>query len=267
MPDPVRPASYRLPLTQVTAAQPRLRAGLEADGKLFDVNGVAHSPDVPLERVPAFEPEGGRLSNVPIIYVNGILDTPEKTHAYAQRIANIYRAPVIRLYSATEGVFLDAHEALSDSFRLRQSPCAAAIASICLSRIADGKRTRIVAMSQGAILASHALSSVEAALKREGVRGDNLQGELSQIELTTFGGAARSYEAAGPVYNHYVNRLDPITVFTFWAGGRMNLTTRLRAGQNANIHRFNRVASNPHTLRIYLDELERQFEAAGGPPL
>jgi hypothetical protein len=234
------------------------------DGLILGGDGRLYSPQTPIDQVPAFMPNNGApvTSDDPIIHTNGIL-TDAFDHATAlQDLANATGRPVIGLRNATHGAAMDLGECTTEKAGIASTP-SESLARIISQRLQAGESVDLSAHSQGAIISSSALGQVANDLKAQGMSSSEIQQALSNVSLTTFGGASQTYPD-GPDYEHNLNRADyvstpfglgavsgPQGLLPLMPGGSL-LTTDPGAG--AEVNRYTDLSEvNTHNFPQYVE--------------
>ncbi|HLL53332.1 MAG TPA: hypothetical protein VK447_07295, partial [Myxococcaceae bacterium] len=181
------------------------------DGLVLGGDGRLYSPETPIDQVPAFMPNNGAptTSDDPIVHTNGIL-TDAFDHATAlQDLANATGRPVLGLRNATHGAAMDLGECTTEKAGIASTP-SESLARIISQRLQAGESVDLSAHSQGAIISSSALAQVTNDLRAQGMSSGEIEQALSNVSLTTFGGASQSYPN-GPNYEHNLNRADYVS--------------------------------------------------------
>ena len=154
-----------------------------------------------------------------IIFVNGILNSPDDHDESKQKIADAFGRPVRGIYNKSEGVVRDLGQAIGD-MRWPLSPSLFGALSPLLfggggknqatirlyeeirRKLEKGEEVRIVAHSQGAIILRNALREISRTFGRE---------EMKKIKVITMGSPVPVYTFPwGPDYKHWVFAEDPI---------------------------------------------------------
>ena len=191
---------------------------LEAyDGALMARDGTMYPPGTRPEDIEGFKPRDGRAPNGLAVYINGVCCLPSSFDW--QAFADGTGAEVVPLYNATQGVLKDATQVLLDSLDRGTNKAVDSLSSMVYERLKSGDPVRLIAHSQGALIASRALQDVKDRLIGEGMSKADAEKLLGKATVETFGGAARKYPD-GPRYVHYVNRFDPVTLISGWITGR-----------------------------------------------
>ncbi len=128
---------------------------------------------------------------------------------------------MVPLYNATQGFWKDATQVLEDSIDRGENAAVNSLVQVISSKLAAGEPVRLVAHSQGALITSRALQDVKDQLLAKGMTPAQAEQTLAKVQVETFGGAASAYPD-GPRYTHYVNRFDPVTLFSGWFAGSSN---------------------------------------------
>lgn len=159
------------------------------------------TPDGP----PVTPPDCQNQSNLPkIVYVNGILGSPQGMCDSLNAIAKKRCASVTGVYNQSDGLLKDLGQCVGDKLGIGDNPANATLQDIISEHVASGEPLDIIAHSQGALITSRALFDV----LNQGTAG-GVEPDLSSITVETFGGAAYSYPD-GPTYIHTVNVFDPV---------------------------------------------------------
>ena len=172
------------------------------DGYLMGKNGQPVPPDQPLP-----EPLGDPQEEV-AIYVNGISTGLYGQMLDMQRISKTGKT-VVGVHNATQGVFKDVLQSISDKLRRGKNPAVETVKKLIRQAVKSGRDLSLIGHSQGALICSRALWEFRADEMKSGIPASEVTKELSRIKLDTAGGAAYCYPE-GPEYKHRVNRLDPI---------------------------------------------------------
>jgi hypothetical protein len=208
-------------------------------------------------------PTGTLQTTVPTIYVNGILNTVASQTRFMQGLADATGSPVFGIHNASQGVFKDIWQSLTDKLDVGRNPPVDTLADYVHDQLLSGSGLPVNLMghSQGALIISRALNDVRKQLQLEdGYSKQQVESLLGNVSVTTFGGASGHYPN-GPQYTHYVNRGDYVAMP---AGIGVDLIPGipvLSAGRRARIIRFSDFSlPNPHDSNIYLN-MYRQPQA------
>ncbi len=139
-----------------------------------------------------------------VVYVNGILGSPDSLCESMKEIARKRCAKVTGVYNMSEGLIKDLGQCMGDKLGIGDNPANDALQGLIQDHLDSGEPLDIIAHSQGALITSRALSDI---LNLGAVNG--VDPDLSSITVETFGGAAYTYPD-GPTYIHTVNVLDPV---------------------------------------------------------
>jgi hypothetical protein len=230
------------------------------DGALIGRNGTAYPAGTPINQIPPFTPKtnlpaGTRLPSTAgrdTFFLPGITRTRDDTVHLMQMVSNDQRINIISVHNATTAFLptnmdrgasgapgdvlgqsradyqeMLAHRSNLNSAGALNSPNAttASLADAMHQRLMSGARVNIMAESQGALIASNAISRVEDRLLRQYGFNPNVglwdtagqrrnaeaqrltQTMLGRINVSTFNGAS-SYYPSGPNYTHVRNTQD-----------------------------------------------------------
>jgi hypothetical protein len=231
--------------------------GFRADsGEVSDIEGQP----IGMECVGCEEGNVDGAETRVIFYVNGIKTDTDKHCDTLQFIANTTGAVTIGILNETEGMVKDIWQTTWDRFTVQvenkladwgidktvtihENKAAKLLANVVVQRIRQGKHVEIWAHSQGGAVTSLALHRAIRALQAEGlypVKDDKGDGDPTFIRVVTFGSAASQWPEGmwpkGPVYTHYVHRLDatPSALGVGALGGYLTLGKQ-RAGGDAKV--------------------------------
>src|SRR5262245_45849679 len=172
------------------------------DGYLIGAGGE-YDPGTPLSDVHGVLPPSG-LATHRIVYVNGILNSPEDAYRSLQAIAKDADAEVVGIYNASEGFFKDLWQSGLDKLDLGKNPAVDTLSSTVFKELTAGSGPiNLMAHSQGALITSRALGDVKDMLGEQGYSRQEISQMMSRVHVETFGGAAWTYPD-GPQYRHHV---------------------------------------------------------------
>lgn len=250
-----------------TAVKPTaLPQGLEPkdyDGQLLGPGGQFYKGATRYDDFPGFMPRDGRKPNGVALFINGVGGSPAGNSHQAQLMADATGAKVIGLYNATETWTKDIVQTIGDRLDLGPNAAVDSLASITYERIKRGEPTRLMGHSQGAMIISRGLQDVRDRLEKDGLSSQQIDKAMSLVTAETFGGAARVYPD-GPKYTHYVNRFDPVTLFSGWALG--DKAPIVQPGKNAKVYEFWDFSWKPsvHDPSLYLRHYRPEAPALPG---
>lgn len=270
-PDSPAPRSVELALGAIRRSERAvglvgLRPGQEDaayDGAWVGRKGVCYRSSSPLSLVPPTRPIGGcsgpqgaaeASGPARVIYVNGVRNRVQKQALSLAALANTLGADCVGIHVASAGPSMDLLTAVAERLRVRESAAVATLEGVLRRELEDGVgRIRIVAHSLGAAIVARALERVACDLP------DTPEGRerLSRIEVTTLGGAERSFPA-GPRYRHFINEHDPVAMTLGLGRGR----EAGGAGPGAELVRFSEegdgsLLSRHGLMECYLLRLQR----------
>lgn len=221
--DPPAPRSVELALAAIRRSERAdglvgLRPGQEDavyDGAWVGRKGVCYRSSSPLSQVPPTKPlgggsgpEGAAEASGParVIYVNGVRNRVQKQALSLAALANTLGVDCVGIHVASAGPSMDLLTAVAERFRVRESAAVVTLEAALLRELEQGTGpVRVVAHSLGAVIVARALERVSNSLAGA---PDGLA-QLGRIEVTTLGGAERSFPA-GPRYRHFINEEDPV---------------------------------------------------------
>lgn len=222
------------------------------DGALLGANGQAFPANTPISALPAVLPKSGTAGKETVIFVNGVGESKNGMSGEMQMIADKTQEPVVGIYNATEGMLKDYTQTIEDRFDLGKNPAVDSLADVVYSKLKNGEPVRIAGYSQGGLICSRALEDVKNRLQLEdGLSGAQVKQRLGLVTCETFASAASSYPD-GPHYVEYVNRLDPVQLFSFRSFGENPPNILVHQGEGAITHAFNSFGWKAHDLGTYL---------------
>jgi len=231
---------------QNTPRTPPSGSDLQYDGAWIGSQGATSS-------APAL-PDGGLQTNIPTVYVNGVLNSVADQTRFMQGLANATGSAVFGIHNASQGIFRDIWQSLEDKFDKGKNPAVDTLAAYVHEQLVDGNGVpvNLVGHSQGALIISRALDDVTKQMIKEGYSDGQVEAMLSRVTVTTFGGASGHYPN-GPQYFHYVNRGDYVAMPAGLGGDLLAGVPLLQAGRGATTIRFTDFSlPNPHDSNIYL---------------
>ncbi|MDC0707136.1 PE-PPE domain-containing protein [Stigmatella sp. ncwal1] len=193
------------------------------DGMYVGADGYAYPPDkFDVTQVPPFQPSNPVASPTPTTYfTNGINTPPAGAISGAQALANHTGTNVVPIYNATEGQNNDVFQTGQDRINWGDNKAVNTLANAISADLEAGRKVNVVGYSQGGAIVSHALNKVDQRIiDSQGgwisnlpVFGDgNRQAReqiLSNVNVVGIAGAGKNFPA-GPQYNFYVNKQDPV---------------------------------------------------------
>ncbi len=221
------------------------------DGHFVGKDGVTYSPETPLSEIDAVTPRNGITNDRTIVHVNGINTDVNGQLTSLQAIADQTGSRVIGVHNATAGGLRDVVQSLGDKLDIGNNPAVDTLADTIYNELKAGRQVDLMAHSQGAIIASRALTDVRNRLQLEDrMSRQDAEALLGNVRAETFGGASRRFPD-GPQYVHYVNKKD----FVPMAFGLRNfLNPFAHAGRGAVTHYFSE-GNSPHSFNsTYLNE-------------
>jgi hypothetical protein len=208
---------------------------LANDGLLVGAGGETFPPSTPLSAVPAVLPEGGVRNGETIVFVNGMGANVSDEETSMQYTANATGSRVVGVHDATNGFVPDGLQAVGDMLDVGGDKAVTTLAQTIQSELAAGRPIHIMAHSKGAAETSRAIEEVSQNLSAQGLSPAQVQAELHQVKVETFGGADAHYPD-GPEYVHYVNE-DDVVPMVFGLGGPAD-PRQAFAGSNAVVEEF-----------------------------
>lgn len=223
--DPPAQRSVELALAALRRSRPvsglvGLRPGREDavyDGAWVGRKGVCYASSSPLSEVPPTRPIAGCgvgsdaaecSGPARVIYINGVRNRVQKQALSLAAIANTLGAECVGIHVASAGPSFDLLSAVAERFRIRESAAVTTLEGVLRRELREGTQPiRIVAHSLGAVIVARAIERVAESLP-ETTDG---RGRLGRIEVTTLGGAERTYPS-GPSYRHFINERDPVAM-------------------------------------------------------
>jgi hypothetical protein len=225
---------------------------LSYDGALLGANGEAFPANTPISALPAVLPRSGTAGKETVIFVNGVGESKAGMSGAMQAIADKTGEPVVGVYNATEGMVKDYLQTIEGRFDLGKNPAVDSLADILYSKLKSNQPVRIAGYSQGGLICSRAIEDAKNRLQLEdGLSAAQVKGRLGLITCETFASAASSYPD-GPKYVEYINRLDPVQLFSFRAFGEDPPNILVHQGEGAITHAFNSFGWKAHDLGTYL---------------
>jgi hypothetical protein len=174
-----------------------------------------------------------------------------------QKVADASGEPVVSVYNATEGTLKDFAQTIEGRFDLGKNPAVDSLADIVYQHVKSGQPIRIAGYSQGGLIVSRALTDAKQRLMNEdGLSEADATKRLGLVTAETFAGAA-SYYPDGPKYTHYVNKLDPVQLFSFYAFGDNPPNPLVHQGAGAKTVSFSSFGWKSHDLGNYLSHYQR----------
>lgn len=220
----------------------------EDDGAYINQDGSVLPASIDVDDVIGLRPSDGREPINKTVFINGVAQNRGQMAGMMQKIADMTGTEVVGLYNATEGWLKDAIQTVGDRLDLGDNPAVESLKNVMLDQIRDGDPLRVVGYSQGSVIASRAIQDVKDVLAAEGMSQTEIETKLRElIQVETFA-TGHSHYPDGPAYVHHMNRLDPITLFSFYALGENN--PLVDPGEDAAVHWFNSFP-NPHSLNTY----------------
>jgi hypothetical protein len=250
------------------------------DGNLIGALGE-YPPGTPLSQIGGVQPTPpGGPPTQKIIYVNGIMNSPNDHYDSLKAIADNANAEVVGIYNSSEGTFKDLLQCVKDKLGIGHNPAVDTLRDTLYAELKSDSQqpVNLMAHSQGALITSRALGEVRHRLEEDGLSSREIDQRLSRINIETFGGAAWTYPD-GPHYNHHTNVLDPVSNMfgqgTLLAGLGVaapplaaaavpalnaGVTGNPAGGEGSRQHVFAGVALNPHDFTgVYLKHWESPF--------
>ncbi len=251
-------------LNAAGTSQTTRQSDLQFDGAWIGNQGSTSVSGGPL--APTL-PSGGLQTNVPTVYVNGILNSVADQARFMQGLADATGSAVYGIHNSSQGVFKDIWQSLQDKLDFGRNPPVDTLAAYVRKQLMSGGDipVNLMAHSQGALIISRALNDVKNQLLLEDrYSKQEVDSMLSRVSVTTFGGASGHYPN-GPQYTHYINRGDYVAMP---AGLGLDLIPGipiLHGGRGARFIRFTDFSlPNPHDSNIYLN-MYRQQQNRGNP--
>ncbi|ODT68598.1 hypothetical protein ABS71_09645 [bacterium SCN 62-11] len=168
----------------------------ECDGHFVGADGKCYHPDTYWRDVPPVLPNNGKPAYRSVVMVNGIMTDVALQASDMQRMANT-GCKVVGVHNATKGMMRDLAQCVGDKLNLRMANNGATstVAKVVRDILNEVEPPLLVGHSQGALVLSNALGSVDASLKN--------------LDVMTLGGASWSFPS-GPKYKHFVNVFDGV---------------------------------------------------------
>lgn len=221
------------------------------DGALVGANGQAYSANTPLASVPPVLPRSGTPGKETILFVNGVSTAKDKEAAEMQALADKTGEPVIGVHNATQGALKDYAQTIEDRADFGKNPAVDSMADLVYSKIKNGEPVRIAGYSQGGLICSRALEHVENRLQLEdGLTAAQAKQRMGLVTCETFASAASRYPD-GPHYVEYINRHDPVQLFSFRAFGEDPGNPLVHKGAGAITHAFSTSLSSAANLKAH----------------
>lgn len=222
------------------------------DGTLMGANGQAFPANTPIEALPAVLPRSGKPGNETVVFVNGVGESKDGMSGEMQAIADKTGEPVVSVYNATDGMVKDYWQTIEDRFDKGKNPAVDTLADVVYDKLKSNQPVRIAGYSQGGLICSRALQDVENRLQLEdGLTAAQAKQRLGLVTCETFASAASSYPD-GPKYVEYINRLDPVQLFSFRSFGENPPNVLVHQGEGAITHSFSSFGWHSHDLGTYL---------------
>ena len=247
------------PVSAAPIAQPLPPGGSDVsyDGDLVGANGQTFPPNTPIESLPAVMPKNGKAGNETVVFVNGVGESHAGLSGEMQQVADATGEPVVSVYNATEGTLKDFLQTIEGRFDIGKNPAVDSLADVVYQHVKSGQPIRIAGYSQGGLIVSRALSDVKQRLMNEdGMSEADATKRLGLVTAETFAGAASSYPD-GPKYTHYVNKFDPVQLFSFYAFGDNPPNPLVHQGAGAKTVSFDYFGWKAHDLGVYLSHYQR----------
>ena len=220
-----------------------------------------------------------------VLYVNGMVNTPEMQCEVLRSIRAATGATVIGVHNQSKGFAADASEVFWQRERIGHEkfggilddaphtkiPSVRTLKRVVMTEVLSGRAPEIWAHSQGAVITSLALFEAEERLREIADRNPGLSRarDLRGVRVTSFASAA-PWWPDGPRYEHYLHTDDLVPR---WGGlGNSGTFDAKKAGAGAKVIRFSgtmatgfgdakRVslpdAAHHDVLRIYIERWRR----------
>lgn len=208
------------------------------DGVLVAAGGKTIAPETALDQVDHYVPSNGAEIKGDVVMVNGIMTDVALQSADLQAMAD-QGFRVVGVHNATRGLVHDLAQCVGDKLDLHtaENKATRTTARLIQQAAESGRQLSLVGHSQGALIISAALFQVSESLKASGFSAAQTEEKLSEIGVTTLGGAAATFPK-GPYYSHHYNTKDLVPMVT----GRP-LWARLAPDANETLHGFSTVES------------------------
>jgi hypothetical protein len=184
------------------------------DGAYFGGDRNAYPHDTPLGSIPSMAPTTKQVRPGLVVFINGVCETARGFSGEMQAVANATQTPVVGIYNATNGLMQDAAQTILDRLDKGNNPAVTTCTNLIYNYVKHGRPLRLFGYSQGAGIISRSLSDVSRLLVAKGMTPQQVKDAYRKyVTVETVGGAAAEYPD-GPFYVHYVNREDPVQVFS-----------------------------------------------------
>ena len=134
-------------------------------------------------------------------YINGIASSKKAAVNGAKELSAVFGRPFRLLYNPTNGLLADLVESISGRSLDKYSAPAKVFALAVVNAVRTGKKVRVVAHSQGGIIASNMVKILLAT--------PEMTPYFEDIEFYTFAGAQDEFQGMTTIYNeHFCNERD-----------------------------------------------------------
>lgn len=124
-----------------------------------------------------------------VFYINGIMTSESSAKSARDTLSNTINQEIELLYNPTQNLLRDGIEAMANLSGIDTRISQQTRAKI-RQELSQGHTLQIFAHSQGAAIVADALRELSDAYQKEGLKPDQIQRRMAQIEVVSFGGFA-----------------------------------------------------------------------------